>query len=75
VATGGRLWSLVHKPTGRELLHRNPNFWPANLALRNAWVAGGVEWNLGTIGHSPEFAMWMIDRNSKWTVSFRRARR
>jgi tetratricopeptide (TPR) repeat protein len=43
----------VHKPTGRELLHRNPVFQPANLALRNAWVAGGVEWNIGTIGHSP----------------------
>ena len=39
---GGRLWSLVHKPTGRELLHRNPVFQPANLALRNAWFAGGV---------------------------------
>jgi tetratricopeptide (TPR) repeat protein len=50
--TGGRLWSLVHKPTDRELLHRNLAFQPANLALRNAWVAGGVEWNLGTIGHS-----------------------
>ena len=50
---GGRLWSLVHKPTGRELLHRNPVFQPANLALRNAWFAGGVEWNIGTIGHSP----------------------
>jgi tetratricopeptide (TPR) repeat protein len=51
--TGGRLWSLVHQPTGRELLHRNPIFQPANLALRHAWVAGGVEWNIGTIGHSP----------------------
>ena len=51
--TGGRLWSLVHKPTDRELLHRNPVFQPANLALRSAWVAGGVEWNIGTIGHSP----------------------
>lgn len=51
--TGGRLWSLVHKPTDRELLHRNPVFQPANLALRNAWVAGGVEWNIGTIGHTP----------------------
>ena len=50
---GGRLWSLVHKRTGRELLHRNPVFQPANLALRNAWFAGGVEWNIGTIGHSP----------------------
>jgi len=53
LASGGRLWSLVHKPTGRELLHRNRAFQPANLALRNAWFAGGVEWNVGTIGHSP----------------------
>ena len=50
---GGRLWSLVHKPTGRELLYRNPVLQPANLALRNAWFSGGVEWNIGTIGHSP----------------------
>lgn len=50
---GGRLWSLVHRPDGRELLHRNPVSQPANLALRNAWVAGGVEWNLGTTGHWP----------------------
>ena len=24
-----------------------------NLALRNAWFSGGVEWNIGMIGHSP----------------------
>ena len=50
---GGRLWSLTHKPSGRELLYRNEVLQPANLALRNAWFAGGVEWNIGTIGHSP----------------------
>ncbi|HCT78523.1 MAG TPA: DUF5107 domain-containing protein [Micromonosporaceae bacterium] len=50
---GGRMWSLRHKPSGRELLHRNPILQPANLALRNAWFAGGVEWNLGTTGHTP----------------------
>lgn len=50
---GGRLWSLVHKPSGRELLYVNPVLQPANLALRNAWFSGGVEWNVGTIGHSP----------------------
>ncbi|WP_214106644.1 DUF5107 domain-containing protein [Acrocarpospora catenulata] len=50
---GGRLWSLVHKPSGRELLHCNPILQPANLGLRNAWFAGGIEWNIGTIGHSP----------------------
>jgi tetratricopeptide (TPR) repeat protein len=50
---GGRLWSLLHKPSGRELLARNPVFQPANLALRDAWFSGGVEWNTGTIGHWP----------------------
>ncbi|NUR30588.1 MAG: DUF5107 domain-containing protein [Catenulispora sp.] len=50
---GGRLWSLAHRPTGRELLHRNPILQPANLALRDAWLAGGVEWNLGATGHWP----------------------
>jgi len=50
---GGRLWSLVHKPSGRELLEVNPVFQMANLAIRNAWFSGGVEWNIGTIGHSP----------------------
>lgn len=49
---GGRLWSLYHKGHRRELLHRNPILQPANLALRNAWFAGGVEWNLGTTGHT-----------------------
>jgi len=50
---GGRLWSLIDKTTNRELLHRNPVFQPCNLALRNAWISGGVEWNIGIIGHSP----------------------
>ncbi len=50
---GGRLWSLVHKPSDRELLYVNPVFQPANLAVRNAWFSGGVEWNIGVIGHTP----------------------
>jgi len=58
---GGRLVSLVHKPNDRELLCRNPVFQPANLAIRNAWFSGGVEWNIGQVGHtfttcSPVFA-------------------
>lgn len=50
---GGRLWSLLHKPSGRELLEANPIFQPANLAIRNAWFSGGVEWNVGLRGHCP----------------------
>lgn len=48
---GGRLWSLVDHATRRELLHQPEVLQPGNLALRNAWFAGGVEWNLGTTGH------------------------
>ncbi|MGW4877567.1 DUF5107 domain-containing protein [Streptomyces sp. NPDC004262] len=49
---GGRVASLVHLPTGRELLHRNPVFQPANFALNGAWFAGGIEWNIGATGHT-----------------------
>lgn len=49
---GGRLHSLFHKPTGRELLYRNPVFQPADFALAGAWFSGGVEWNLGATGHA-----------------------
>ena len=49
---GGRLKSLLHKPSGRELLHFPPKLQLANLGLRNAWFAGGIEWNLGTFGHT-----------------------
>lgn len=50
---GGRLWSLYHKKEKRELLYCNSVFRPANLALRNAWFSGGVEWNVGIKGHNP----------------------
>lgn len=50
---GGRLWSLIHKPSGRELLFANSMLQPANLAMRNAWFSGGVEWNMGVIAHTP----------------------
>jgi len=58
---GGRLVSLIHKPRQRDLLDCNPVFQPANLALRNAWFSGGVEWNTCHFGHyyltcSPVFA-------------------
>ena len=49
---GGRLVSLFYKPENRELLHVNPVFQPANLAIRNAWFSGGIEWNIGQFGHT-----------------------
>jgi len=49
---GGRMISLVYRPRQQELLHRNPVFQPANLAIRNAWFSGGIEWNIGQFGHT-----------------------
>ncbi|MFE7855063.1 DUF5107 domain-containing protein [Streptomyces sp. NPDC057403] len=49
---GGRVASLLHKPTGRELLYRNPVFQPAAFALNGAWFSGGIEWNIGATGHT-----------------------
>lgn len=50
---GGRLWSLIDKTENKELLYCNPVFQPGNLALRNAWFSGGVEFNVSIKGHNP----------------------
>ncbi|MBE6766046.1 MAG: DUF5107 domain-containing protein [Ruminococcaceae bacterium] len=50
---GGKLLSLIDKTQNRDLLFKNPVIQPCNLALRNAWTSGGVEWNIGMVGHSP----------------------
>ena len=50
---GGRLWSLIDKERDQDLLYRNPVFQPGNLALRNAWFSGGVEFNVSIKGHNP----------------------
>lgn len=48
---GGRLWSLVDRTSGRDLLYQPDAIRFGNLALRDAWFPGGIEWNLGTTGH------------------------
>lgn len=52
-AYGGKLWSLIDKTTGQELFMSNQVVRPCNLAIRNAWTSGGVEWNCGFLGHHP----------------------
>jgi len=49
---GGRLYSLFDKVNSVDLVMRNPVIQPANLAIRNAWLSGGIEWNIGSIGHT-----------------------
>ncbi len=48
---GARVWKLWDKVNQRDLVYENPVFQPANFAVRNAWMAGGIEWNVGVRGH------------------------
>ncbi|MCI8610701.1 MAG: DUF5107 domain-containing protein [Clostridiales bacterium] len=48
---GGKLMSLFDKEKQKDLLYKNPVMRPCNLAFRNAWTSGGVEWNCGMFGH------------------------
>ena len=49
---GGRLWSLRDVTADRDLVFANQRLQFANFALTDAWFAGGIEWNLGSTGHS-----------------------
>lgn len=49
---GGRLHRLFDKVKGEDLLMTNPVIQPGNLAIRNAWLSGGIEWNIGALGHT-----------------------
>lgn len=49
---GGRIWSLYDKKRKKEMVFKNPVFQPSNFALRNAWTAGGIEYNVGMRGHN-----------------------
>lgn len=50
---GGRLWELTDKERQENLLYTNDVIRFSNLAVCNAWFSGGVEWNMGLIGHTP----------------------
>jgi tetratricopeptide (TPR) repeat protein len=49
---GGRLWSLRDLAADRDVIFTNGRLQFANFALTDAWFAGGIEWNLGSTGHS-----------------------
>ena len=49
---GGRLHSVLDKTTGQEMFHKNDVIKPGMIAMRGAWISGGVEWNTGPHGHT-----------------------
>ena len=49
---GGRIYSVLDKTTGDEMFHKNDEIKPALIAMRGAWISGGIEWNVGPHGHT-----------------------
>ncbi|MBS7297873.1 MAG: DUF5107 domain-containing protein [Eubacteriales bacterium] len=50
---GARLMSIYDKTKKKDIVYNNDAIRITNIALRNAWFAGGVEWNSGMRGHTP----------------------
>ena len=51
---GGRLHSVLDKTEGtpNQMFHLNKVIKPGMIAMRGAWISGGVEWNTGPHGHT-----------------------
>lgn len=49
---GGRIHSVWDKTTNHEVFHTPGVIKPALIAMRGAWIAGGIEWNVGPQGHT-----------------------
>ena len=49
---GGRLHSVLDKTTGEETFHANHVIKPSMIAMRGAFISGGVEWNAGPQVHT-----------------------
>ena len=43
---------IGERGSGKELLFRNSALRIADLAIRRAWFSGGIEWNIGQLGHT-----------------------
>jgi len=50
---GGRLYSLYDKVAGREVFYRNGSIKYGLVALRGAWISGGIEFNFPN-GHTTD---------------------
>lgn len=53
---GGKIWGAVEKSTSKEFIYYNDVVKFRDIAMRGAWVSGGIEYNFGIIGHAPTSA-------------------
>ena len=68
---GGRLFAIYDKVTGQDVLYRQVSIKPAWVALRGAWICGGIEWNFpdGHIVTTHEPVSCMLVRHDDGSAS------
>ncbi len=82
---GGRLHSVLDKTTNEETFHCNHVIKPSMIAMRGAFISGGVEWNAGPqvhtvtivspvdalIGTDPDGSAWLEVNNLEQSLRTR----
>lgn len=53
---GGKIWTAIEKKNDRPFLYYNHVVKFRDIAMRGAWTSGGIEFNYGIIGHTPNCA-------------------
>lgn len=52
-AVGGKVWGAIEKGSGKEFIYFNHTAKFRDVAMRGPWTSGGMETNMGIIGHAP----------------------
>ena len=69
---GGKVWGAYDKIAGREFIYANHVMKFRDVAMRGPWLSGGIEFNFGTIGHSPSTSTpvdWFVRENPDGSAS------
>ncbi|RYE23811.1 MAG: DUF5107 domain-containing protein [Sphingobacteriaceae bacterium] len=71
-AVGGKIWGAIEKSTNKEFIYINHVTKFRDVAMRGPWTSGGMETNMGIIGHSPSCSSavdFHIRKNTDGSVS------
>lgn len=69
---GGKIWTVTEKSTGKSIVYSNPVIKFRDIAMRGPWTSGGIEMNVGIIGHTPNCSSpvdYAVRQNDDGSVS------
>ena len=70
---GGKVYGAVEKSTGKEFIYHNKVLKFRQIAMRGPWTSGGIEYNFGIVGHTPNVATpvdYLTRKNPDGSVSY-----